>query len=93
MQYSIIIIPCIYKNATDLAISWPLADTEMQAISELLLIKEAMMWRVDRSTSRVVIVLKETFLALRNLAAVPSTSHVRIQGASTVQVKRTWLFR
>ena len=36
-------VPSIYKNAVAQAISWPLADIGMQAISELLLIKEALM--------------------------------------------------
>ena len=36
-------VPCIYKDAVTRAISWPLADIGMQAISELLLAKEALM--------------------------------------------------
>ena len=36
-------LPCMYKNAIARAISRPLSDIETQAISELLLAKEALM--------------------------------------------------
>ena len=68
----------------------PLKYLEMQVISELLLLVVAATDRVEVSDMAVLLVENVILRARRNLASIPSTSQVKIPGASTSQVKCTW---